>query len=412
MNKVSQENLKIALRAVKSQGLRSTLTILIIAIGIMALVGILTAIEAIQSKFQNDLSLMGSNTFTIMNRNRTFDDSEEPIRTTPITFNQTQQFRELFNFPATVSVTAVASGAATVKYKSKKTNPNVRIIGGDENYLSASGYSIEVGRNFSRIDLSNNANAAIVGQDVLKKLFGEGNELKGLNKTVLIGAARFHVIGILQSKGNSFGFSGDNQIIIPITNLKLNYERPSTSYSMNILVKNATDIDKAVGEATGKFRIVRQDKPGKNSSFFISKSDQLAKLVIEQLSVIKMIGIAIGCITLLGAAIGLMNIMLVSVTERTREIGTRKAIGASAQTIRRQFLMESVVIGQLGGFFGIILGVGIGNIVGSFVGTAAIIPWGWITIAVIICFVVGIVSGFYPANKASRLDPIEALRHE
>ncbi len=412
MNKINRENLMIALGAVKSQGLRSTLTVLIIAIGIMALVGILTAIEAIQTKFQNDLSLMGSNTFTVMNRNRTFNDSDEPIRTTPISYNQTQEFREIFTFPSTVSVSAVASQISTIKYQSKKTNPNVRVIGGDENYLSTSGYTIDYGRNFSRTDMANAANAALVGRDIIDKLFGKGNASKAVGKIISIGAARYTVVGLLKPKGNSFGFSGDNQIIIPISNLKVNYERPSTSYSMNIIVKQASELEQAIGEATGKFRIVRRDPPGKDPSFFISKSDALASIVLDQLSVIKTIGIAIGCITLLGAAIGLMNIMLVSVTERTKEIGTRKAIGASAQTIRRQFLMESIIIGQLGGFFGIILGVIIGNLVANLVGSDPIIPWVWIFTGVVICLVVGVASGFYPASKASKLDPIEALRHE
>lgn len=412
MKKTTSENVKIALRAVKSQALRSTLTVLVIAIGIWALVGILTSIEAIQSKFKSDFALMGSNTFTIMNRNRNFQDSGEPVRTTPITYNQTEQFKEIYNYPAVVSVSAVASPIATVRYQSKKTNPNVRVIGGDENYLSTSGYAIECGRNFSRTDMANAANAAIMGKDIINKLFGKDNERQALGKIVSIGAAHYLIIGILESKGNSLGFSGDNQIIIPISNLKVNYERPSTSYAMNIFVKEANELESAIGEATGKFRIVRKDPPGKDPSFFVSKSDALAEMIIEQMWMIKLIGVAIGCITLLGAAIGLMNIMLVSVTERTKEIGTRKAIGASAATIRQQFLLESIIIGQLGGLFGIILGILTGNLIGSLIGTGFIVPWLWIIIGVALCLLVGVSSGFYPANKASRLDPIEALRHE
>ncbi len=411
MNKIAIENIKIALRAVKSQGLRTTLTVLIIAIGIMALVGILTSIEAIENKFQDDFSMMGSNTFSILNRNITFQRSDERKKTKRIEYNQAQDFKELYTYPATVSVSAVASQIATIKYLSTKTNPNVRVLGVDENYLLTSGYTIERGRNFSRTDMSNAANVAVVGKDIVDKLFGD-IVTEPVGATISIGSKRYTIVGLLKSKGNSMGFSGDNQILIPVSNLKVNYERESTSYSIAIFVNNPSELDAAIGEATGKFRIVRKDPPGKESSFYISKSDSLAEMVIGQLSVIRLIGIAIGCITLLGAAIGLMNIMLVSVTERTKEIGTRKAIGASAYTIRQQFLSESIIIGQLGGFFGIILGIIIGNLVGALVGGAFIIPWLWIFTGVVLCLIVGVASGYYPANKASKLDPIEALRHE
>ncbi len=410
ISNTTKENIFIALRAVRSQGLRSTLTVLIIAVGIMALVGILTSIDAIENKFQSDFSLMGSNTFTIMNRNFSFERSKRQ-QARVIDYRETQRFKELYTYPALMSVSAVASGNATIKYKSEKTNPNVRVIGADEIYLSTSGYTIIEGRNFSKLDLTNSANVAIVGKDITDKLFKKINE-QALGKVITIGSARYTIIGMLKPKGSSLGFSGDNQIIIPVTNLKANYQKPSTSYSMSIFVKEAIELDQAVSEAEGKFRIVRKDAPGKDSSFYISKSDSIAGMVIEQLSVIGIIGVIIGCITLLGAAIGLMNIMLVSVTERTKEIGTRKAIGASAKTIRQQFLIESIVIGQLGGIFGIILGIIIGNLVGAAVGSAFIIPWKWILGGAALCFGVGIISGFYPAKKAASLDPIEALRHE
>ncbi|MFN5224464.1 MAG: ABC transporter permease [Bacteroidota bacterium] len=406
------ENIKVALGSVRGQKLRTTLTAMIIAIGIMALVGILTAIDAIESSINSSFSSMGSNTFTIRNYGmgiRIGKDGKRPKRYQKITFNDAKIFKDRYRYPSTVSVSTMASMVGVLKFKNTESNPNVTITGADEGYLAASGYRLRMGRNFSNTEMEFGSNVAILGNEMATTLFKSGED--PLEQIISVGNNKYRVIGVLEEKGASFAFSGDKVCIIPLMNVRQRFG-DNSSYTISVKTNSVAELEPAQGEATGVFRVVRGDLTGEDNSFEIVQSDSLANLVISQLAYVTIAATIIGFITLLGASIGLMNIMLVSVTERTREIGIRKSLGASKEQIRRQFLVEAVVICQLGGILGIILGVGMGNLMGIFFAAGFIIPWKWMISGVILCFLVGVVSGLYPAIKASRLDPIEALRHE
>jgi putative ABC transport system permease protein len=407
------ENLKISLRSIRANMLRAVLTMLIIAFGIMALIGILTSIDAIRNSITEEFARMGANTFTIESRTIEVHVGGETQRRRNydyITYYQAREFKENYDFPAVVSIWTYATSISTVKYESKKTNPNVAVIGADENYLSTAGYELEKGRNFSAMEVQMNRNYAVVGKDIVSKVFGKNED--PLDKMVTIGNGRYIIIGVLESKGSSMGGDGDRLCVIPYSNARQYFSRPRMRYSINVAVPGAQSMDAATGEAEGVFRQVRNLDIRDESDFHISQSDSIANMLIENLKFVTIAATIIGIITLFGASIGLMNIMLVSVTERTREIGIRKAIGAKASIIKQQFLFEAIMIGQIGGAVGIILGILVGNLVSFAVGTSFFVPWIWIILGVVLCFLVGIASGYIPAQKASKLDPILALHYE
>jgi len=409
---IFRENLRISLRAIRSNRVRTVLTICIIAFGIMALIGILTAIDAIKTSLTDQFTMMGANSFTISSRGMNIQIGNSRYRAknySRISYHEAEEFKNIFNEPAWVSVSYSASRMATVKYGSEKTNPNVSLTGVDENYLVVSGYEIESGRNFTVDEVENSRHLVIIGPEVAAGLFPTG--VDPLGKEINVAGMKLIVAGVLKSKGAS-AISGDNVCFIPVTTARQYFPRPNMTFNITVMPHQPVNLDVIAGAAEAVFRTVRRLNPRDESDFNIIKSDNIVTLLLQNIRYVTMAATLIGIITLFGASVGLMNIMLVSVTERTREIGTRKAVGAKPSTIKYQFLFESIMIGQLGGFFGIILGVIIGNVVSSLLKSSFVIPWLWVGTGVLVCFIVGVVSGYAPAVKAANIDPIEALRYE
>ncbi len=409
------ENFRVAFRSVQANLLRALLTTLIIAVGIMALVGILTAIDAAIYSLSSNLSSLGANTIEIerVSTNLRGGGGRRGPRkqSDPFVYDQAMEFMERFNFPADVSVSAFASGAAEVSYQDRKTNPNVSIWGASNNYLNSKGYEVKSGRNFTERETLEGGNIAIVGSEIVENLF-EGKASNAIGKEITTGPLRLVIVGTLESRGSAMNGNQDNRVIIPLQTAKRYYGNSRKSYDILIAVRDPTKIEAAIAEATITMRKVRRLKAGEENDFEIENSSDLVGIIKENTVTLRLAAVAIGLMTLLGAAIGLMNIMLVSVTERTREIGVRKALGATRRNVMLQFLIETIFICQLGGILGIILGVLAGNGVALLAGGSFIIPWLWIGIALIVCTVVGLLSGLYPALRAAALDPIESLRYE
>ncbi len=422
-----RDTFSLAMRTVRGNRLRTGITVAIIAFGIMALVGINTAIEAIKQKFTESFSSMGATGFTIRFREPRFQfgggsDMKKEKKGArkekksnlgkPITKTQAEQFKQNYEFPAKVSLMLFGIRDGVVAVGNKKSNPTVRVFGGDENFVEQNGFTIAYGRTLTPLDVETGRNVCLIGRDVAVKFFGENLD-RPIEKIIKINNIPFRVVGTLKPKGSTLGMSWDNVVVTSYNNVRRFFNsNPNASFNVQVKVNDLKLMDGAISQATGTFRPIRRLTTIDEDNFAIDKSDSFVEMLLRNLSFITIAAIVIGVITLLGAAIGLMNIMLVAVTERTKEIGLIKAIGGKKASVRSQFLNEAMIISLMGAAIGIVLGILLGNAVGMLLSTSFIVPWGWIIAGVIICSATGLLAGLYPAIKASKLNPIEALRYE
>ncbi len=420
------DSLSLAFRTVKSNKLRTGITVTIIALGITALIGIITAIASMNQSLTESFSTMGANSFSIHYQDRQIHiGGRRQVKKTSlhalkqkksdngkiITYEEAKLFKERYTFPALVSISINGPQNVVVNNDQVKTNPNISIMGVDENYLAQSGYTLEEGRNFNRIDVQDGRSICILGNSVAKKLYGD-NTSRALDKIIAVAGIKYRIIGLLKDKGSSAFFNADNIVLTSYNNIRRLFTTEGTTYNLGVMVDDIKDLDAAISEAKGTFRPIRKVAIDEDNNFYIDKSDSIAEVFMSSLGTITTAAAFIGLITLIGAAIGLMNIMLVAVNERTREIGLIKAIGGTKRSIRTQFLFESVLISLIGAIFGIVSGVLIGNLVGMLLHTGFVVPWFWVVLGIVVCSAVGLFAGLYPAIKAAGLDPIVALRYE
>lgn len=406
------ENIREGMRSVKANMLRSVITAFIVALGIMALVGMLTTVDVIEESVNESLSTLGSNTFEIRSkRYRGNRGGVEQKRYPQIKFQEAHHFIDRYDPSLSSSLSAIVSWAAEIKHLSKKTNPNVRVVGVNDEYMGVKLLELAQGRNFSTFEIDRGSHVTVLGSKVASALYSDNEQPVGSTVTFL--GTQFRVIGILEEKGQLSEDNYDNMVFIPVIVANQMAEGNALNYTITVAVPTPDRLEYAMGEATGVMRNIRRDRIGEENSFEIEKSETLAESLQSITSGFRWGGIGVGFVTLLGASIALMNIMLVSVTERTREVGLRKAIGATPLRIRQQFIIEAIVVCLLGGIAGIILGLLIGNLLARLLGASNTeIPWIWIFVGFTVCIFVGLISGYYPAHKASKLDPIESLRFE
>ena len=422
------DSIALSYQTIKSNRLRTAITVVIIALGIMALIAIITAVQAVNQSLTTSFSTMGANAFSIRFKERTIrlggpnrDDVKITTRNSLkekvsssgriISYQEAKAFKDQFDFPAKVGISIPGPQGIIVDNGVKRTNPDIRILGGDENYLYINGYEIEYGRNFSLGDVASGENVCIIGNVVAQKLYGDNTE-KAMDQIITVDNNKYRVIGILKDKGSSAFLNADKVVLTTVNNIRRTYGSGTDSYNIAVMVSDLNLMDVAIGEATGTFRPIRKLDVKETDNFYIDKSDSIVASLMANLGFLKYATLAIALITLIGAAIGLMNIMLVAVNERTKEIGLIKALGGKSNEIKAQFLWESILISLLGAVAGILAGVLLGNLVAFALKTPFIIPWIWVIIGIAVCSLVGLLAGLYPAYKAAKLDPIVALRYE
>jgi len=402
----------LALQSLKTNRLRTLLTILGVVVGIFSIIVIMTIISMLQSTIEDGFQFLSKNTFEIRKwpaiQTGGHDSWEKYRNRKDITLDDYYRFEEMMK-EAKIIGGMQGSGGKIVKFGHEETNPNIYCVGVTQGVYSTLNLEIEEGREFRNNEIEYSADVCVLGYFIVEKLF---YNVDPIGKTVRMDGKPLRVIGTIKKRPEIFGQSQDNYIVIPITTFQSFYGRRTSSVDITVMTHSKEDYFEMIESATGHMRKIRKIKPGEENDFDIFSNESVMGQVNDITGGIKIGAMVVSIIALLAAGVGIMNIMLVSVTERTREIGIRKAVGARKTTILLQFLIEAIILCTLGGFIGIILGVTIGNFAGSFLSAQSAIPYDWVAIGLLLCVTVGVIFGTYPAYKAANLDPIEALRYE
>ncbi|HEU5079299.1 MAG TPA: ABC transporter permease [Opitutaceae bacterium] len=404
------EIVKLSFDAIRANKLRSGLTMLGIAIGVFTVIGVMTVITGVQSNIESSLNVLGANSFQISKYPAlNFSDPRERFRNRrDVDFPMARRFKEMMGDSATISLSIIRGGRIASNGE-MHTNPNVVLSGTDENFVTARDFTIAAGRNLTPNDVELGRAVVVIGDEIARKLFPD---TEAIGKRVRIDQATYLIVGVFAAKGSLFGQSQDLWATVPITSWLQTYGRANRSISISVQAASPTMLPATQDHAIGTMRIIRHLAPEDPNDFEIFSNDSLIEAFNKIAGVVATGALVISAIALLASGVGVMNIMLVSVTERTKEIGVRKSIGARKKNIMTQFLMEAVALSLTGGFFGILFGVAVGNIAGRMFHASVVFPWMWAGIGVAVCCGIGIGFGLYPAWKASSLDPIEALRYE
>ncbi len=407
------EILRIAFMSIGVNKLRSGLTMLGITIGVFSVIGVMTAVSALRGSIESGLSFLGSNIFQFSKYPTGLGDDGGNRRRfamrRDITLEQALRYKELMRETSDVVCLKSFMDSAQAVYENRKTTPGMTFGGSDEHFVTANQYAIELGRNLRPEDVELARPVVVIGQTLVAKLFPSENPL---GKQIKVKDRTYVVIGTYESKGTSFGQNQDEIAIIPISRLLGDFGSEGRSINVATQAANQMLYNETVDKGITAMRIVRGMRPEQDNDFELYSNDSLISAFAKIADAVSAGSFVISGIALLAAGVGIMNIMLVSVTERTKEIGVRKSIGARKNSILVQFLIESLTLSVVGGLAGILLGVGVGNLLAVLLKASVVFPWDWALIGLGVCGVIGVGFGFYPAWKAASLDPIEALRYE
>jgi putative ABC transport system permease protein len=399
----------ISFQSVLNNKLRTSLTILGVVVGIFSIIVIMTIITMLQNSIEDGLAMLNKNTFQIQKFDIIQNHAQRRGQRTRrnITVEEANRLKKVLTQAKYVG--AEQWQTTTIKFGNKKTNPNINVGGQTVDAMRTNDFKVEFGRDLRESDIQNSTDVCILGKAVVDKIFPNFNPV---GQTVRVDGRPLRVIGLMEKQPEMFGESNDNYVLIPITTWQNMYGKYSRSVNIMVTAYNTEEYDDVIESAIGHFRKIRKVKPGEENDFSIFSNESMITTVNDITGPIKIGALVVSVIALLAAGVGIMNIMLVSVTERTREIGIRKAIGAKKSSILMQFLFEAIILCLVGGFIGIVVGVGIGNLAGSLLSAQSAIPIDWVVIGISLCVTVGLIFGTYPAYKAANLDPIEALRYE